>query len=122
MSGTAISMPARGGRLLKPLEVADFLCVSVQTLAGWRSKRRGPEWIRMSHKEIRYAQAAVEQFVQSLPRGRTQHVIADKKSAPVLRSPISLPIRMQRPDSPPQHRFGRHKLISERAEAQGDSL
>jgi hypothetical protein len=33
--------------LLTPLEAAEFLCISQETLAQWRSQRRGPDFVKL---------------------------------------------------------------------------
>jgi DNA-binding transcriptional regulator YiaG len=40
--------------LLTPERVADFLSVSKETLAQWRSKRRGPRYIKLENRLVRY--------------------------------------------------------------------
>ena len=52
-------------RLLKPDAAAEFLAVSVQTLARWRCERIGPVYIRLNDggkPSIRYARPALIEF------------------------------------------------------------
>jgi hypothetical protein len=41
--------------LLTPEQAAAFLNVTPHTLASWRVKGGGPEFVRLSHKIVRYA-------------------------------------------------------------------
>lgn len=52
-------------RLLTPQEVSIMLGVSPATLKDWRHHRRGPDFVRLSHKMIRYWLSAVNRFVGS---------------------------------------------------------
>jgi predicted DNA-binding transcriptional regulator AlpA len=54
-------------RLLTPKEAAEYLGVSTLTLKDWRYHGRGPTFIRLSHKMIRYRVSALIQFVESSP-------------------------------------------------------
>lgn len=52
-------------RLLKPEAAAEFLAVSVQTLARWRCERIGPVYIRLNNggkSSIRYARPALIEY------------------------------------------------------------
>jgi predicted DNA-binding transcriptional regulator AlpA len=44
-------------RLLTPADVAALTGLSVETLAQWRSKLRGPAYLKISHNCIRYQQS-----------------------------------------------------------------
>lgn len=46
-------------------DVAALLAVSPQTLAIWRSKGRGPDYMKFG-KVVRYERAAVESFMRNL--------------------------------------------------------
>lgn len=46
-------------------DVAALLTVSPQTLAIWRSKGRGPDYMKFG-KVVRYERAAVESFMRNL--------------------------------------------------------
>lgn len=41
-------------RLLDSKEAADFLGVSPNTLKDWRYRGKGPQYLRLSHKTVRY--------------------------------------------------------------------
>jgi excisionase family DNA binding protein len=49
--------------LLVPVEVAKYLNVSLSTLNHWRSERRGPPYVRVEGRLIRYRLADVEKYV-----------------------------------------------------------
>ncbi len=40
-----------------------MLAVSVETLAQWRSQRRGPKYIKMENRLIRYRRADLEKYM-----------------------------------------------------------
>jgi predicted DNA-binding transcriptional regulator AlpA len=44
-------------QLLTPTQVAAITGLSTETLAQWRSQRRGPEYLKISHNCIRYQQS-----------------------------------------------------------------
>jgi len=50
-------------RLLTPDEAADFLRSSPQTLAQWRSQRRGPRYIKLENRSIRYRSSDLENYL-----------------------------------------------------------
>jgi hypothetical protein len=64
--------------LMVPDEAAAFLLVSVETLAQWRSQRRGPPYIKLG-RAVRYrvndlegylAEHTVEPLTGAMPSGR----------------------------------------------------
>jgi len=53
--------------LLTPAQVATLLQVKVTTLEAWRSRRTGPNWIRLGEGKraaIRYQQSAIDTYLQ----------------------------------------------------------
>ena len=52
-------------RLLTPKQASEYLAVNTLTLKDWRYHGRGPSFIRLSHKMIRYRLSAVIHFVES---------------------------------------------------------
>lgn len=52
-----------GSKLLTQKEVAEALSVSERTLEGWRWLGRGPKFVRISGRAVRYRPSAVEEFV-----------------------------------------------------------
>jgi predicted DNA-binding transcriptional regulator AlpA len=50
-------------RLLTPAQVAEFYRVSVDTLAQWRSQRRGPRYIKIGNRLIRYRLSDLEMYL-----------------------------------------------------------
>ena len=44
-------------------QVAAYLNVSAFTLAQWRSNARGPKWLKLANKTVRYLKADVDEFV-----------------------------------------------------------
>lgn len=55
------------GRLSRP-HAAKYLGVAVQTLANWRSLRRGPKWVKVGGK-VFYRLADLEAFVAATAQG-----------------------------------------------------
>jgi len=51
-------------RLLLPEEVAKYLGLKPETLAAWRSKNKGPKFIRVGCR-VRYRQENVEEWVEA---------------------------------------------------------
>lgn len=72
MSEPKLQDPAPLGRrpLLDPAAVSALLNVAVQTLASWRVKGCGPQFISMGRK-ILYDPAAVDAFIEANRRNST---------------------------------------------------
>jgi predicted DNA-binding transcriptional regulator AlpA len=49
--------------LLSPKEAAEFLGVPESTLAQWRSQRRGPPYIKLELRLVRYRQSDLETYL-----------------------------------------------------------
>jgi hypothetical protein len=56
-------MPAAFGRLLTPEDVSAIVGISVETLAQWRSQRRGLPYLKIARNCVRYTQAALDEFL-----------------------------------------------------------
>ncbi len=52
-------------RLLTPKEAAHFLGVPEGTLAQWRSQRRGPPYVKLEERLVRYRQSDLEGYIAS---------------------------------------------------------
>jgi predicted DNA-binding transcriptional regulator AlpA len=55
--------PAASGRLLTANDVAQITGLSVETLAQWRSQRRGIPFVKLSRNVVRYRQADLDAWV-----------------------------------------------------------
>ncbi len=55
--------PASPTDLLCDKEVAGLLNISTITLANWRSLKRGPRWVRIGARMVRYRRADLEAFI-----------------------------------------------------------
>lgn len=55
-------MPRVGG-LLSPGEAAEFLGIPEGTLAQWRSQRRGPSFLKLEGRLVRYRVADLEAYL-----------------------------------------------------------
>lgn len=53
-------------KLWTPSRLAEYLELSEQTLANWRSRRRGPVWVKIGG-QVRYRDSDIEAFIS----GRT---------------------------------------------------
>ena len=54
---------ADGGVLLTPEDVARITGLSVETLAQWRSQRRGIPYVKISRSCVRYRQADLDAWI-----------------------------------------------------------
>lgn len=52
------------GRLLTPDDLAEITGLSAETLAQWRSQRRGIPFIKISRNCVRYREADLERWLQ----------------------------------------------------------
>jgi predicted DNA-binding transcriptional regulator AlpA len=50
-------------KLLTAVEVAELTGLSTETLAQWRSQRRGIPYVKISHNCVRYRQIDLDQWV-----------------------------------------------------------
>lgn len=55
--------------LLDEQALASLLGLSVSTLRNWRVMRRGPAYIKLGKRCVRYRQADIEQFLAEGERG-----------------------------------------------------
>ncbi len=53
----------QSGRLLTPAQAAEFLRVTVHTLAEWRSERRGPPYVKLEGRLVRYRHRDIESYI-----------------------------------------------------------
>jgi predicted DNA-binding transcriptional regulator AlpA len=56
---------APAARLLTAEEVAQFTGLSVETLAQWRSQRRGIPFLKLSRNVVRYRQVDLDAFLNA---------------------------------------------------------
>lgn len=66
-----------GEVLLSPKEVANLLKVEVETLQKWRSVGKGPKYIKITPKIVRYYKEEIDDFIK---RGISSDSIAKRKS------------------------------------------
>jgi len=57
-------LKAAEGNLFTPREAAEYLKVSTQTLAGWRSKRTGPRFIKTG-RHVKYAKEDLDKYLRT---------------------------------------------------------
>jgi predicted DNA-binding transcriptional regulator AlpA len=53
----------QGSRLLRAEDVAEFTGLSVETLAQWRSQRRGIPFVKISRNCVRYRQSDLDSWL-----------------------------------------------------------
>jgi predicted DNA-binding transcriptional regulator AlpA len=51
------------GRLLRAEDVAEITGLSIETLAQWRSQRRGIPFLKLSRNCVRYQQADLDRWL-----------------------------------------------------------
>jgi predicted DNA-binding transcriptional regulator AlpA len=52
-------------RLLTPLQTSEFLGVPLGTLAQWRSQGRGPQYVKLEGRLVRYRTSDLERYISS---------------------------------------------------------
>jgi predicted DNA-binding transcriptional regulator AlpA len=63
-------------KLLTPQEVADHFGMSTAQLAQLRYTGRGPVYLSLSPRKIRYTEAAVEEWLEAQKRTSTASAVA----------------------------------------------
>ena len=53
-----------GPKLLMPEDVAEFTGLSVETLAQWRSQRRGLPFLKIARNRVRYRQQDLDEWLE----------------------------------------------------------
>lgn len=56
--------PVCAGRLLTPENLAEITGLSTETLAQWRSQRRGIPFVKISRNCVRYRQADLDRWLE----------------------------------------------------------
>ena len=69
--------PVHGARLLRVEDVAEITGLSVETLAQWRSQRKGIPFVKLSRNCVRYRQADLDEWLNE----RIVRVEADPSNA-----------------------------------------
>ena len=59
----SVTAREQGSRLLRAEDVAEITGLSVETLAQWRSQRRGFPYIKMSRNCVRYRQSDLDSWL-----------------------------------------------------------
>jgi phage terminase Nu1 subunit (DNA packaging protein) len=63
-SDTRRTVPVTSGRLLTPGNLAEITGLSIETLAQWRSQRRGIPFVKISRNCVRYRQADLDRWLE----------------------------------------------------------
>jgi len=66
-----MTIPNDMEKLFGTAEAAEYLGVSVSQMAQWRFNGRGPKYVALSPRKIRYTRAAIEEFVEASKRTHT---------------------------------------------------
>jgi excisionase family DNA binding protein len=61
---TRRAVPVTSGRLLTPENLAEITGLSTETLAQWRSQRRGIPFVKISRNCVRYRQADLDRWLE----------------------------------------------------------
>ncbi len=59
--------------LLRDTEVADYLGVTRKTLENWRFSGKGPEYLKLGHKVVRYHPETLETWLAKRKRTSTRN-------------------------------------------------
>ena len=62
---TEITKRKRPGRLLTPRDAAEYLGLPQNTLAQWRSQRKGPEFFKLGGYLVRYAEEDLNTWLEA---------------------------------------------------------
>lgn len=54
--------------LISTEELAEILGLKTRTVKSWREKGKGPKFLRLSHKVIRYKKVDVEKWLEQQKR------------------------------------------------------
>lgn len=78
--------------LLTPEEAARILGVRPRTLQAWRYKKRGPAFLRIGHKTVRYSPTDLSAYIKAVAVGN--EVREHPASAPPSPAPVdtSVPV------------------------------
>jgi hypothetical protein len=63
MEGQVAQASLAWGRLLTPAQAAEALSIPESTLAQWRSQRRGPAFIKLEGRLVRYRTRDLENYI-----------------------------------------------------------
>lgn len=66
----------RSSKVLTPVAVAELTGLSTETLAQWRSQRRGIPFLKLSRNVVRYRLCDVEQWL-------AEHLVSVEADVPV---------------------------------------
>jgi predicted DNA-binding transcriptional regulator AlpA len=62
-SSKPMTVPERNGRLLRAEDVGEITGLSVETLAQWRSQRKGIPFVKLSRNCVRYRREDLERWL-----------------------------------------------------------
>jgi len=57
------STAPKASRLLTPQETADYLGLPEHTIAKWRSERKGPPYLKLEGRLVRYAASDLDRWL-----------------------------------------------------------
>jgi predicted DNA-binding transcriptional regulator AlpA len=69
LGGRQVVQQVAPDRLLTQVEVAERLRVAPRTLEHWRYEGRGPSFVRISPKIVRYRESVIEQYIAEREQG-----------------------------------------------------
>lgn len=62
---TPLASPIQPGDLIDEREAAAILCAEVRTLRNWRSLGKGPRFLKIGERMVRYRRADLAAFIDS---------------------------------------------------------
>src|SRR5947209_2099111 len=96
--------------MFSDVELSENLCLSLATLAKWRSAKKGPSYIKIGRR-IFYPKMAVSKWLQDQTMEIETHEHQES------RREVALPISVRRERVRSQHRLGRHRVKRETSPA-----
>jgi excisionase family DNA binding protein len=96
--------------LLSPQELAETFGLSPDTLADWRSQRRGPAYLSVGRK-IWYPKDRVDKWLETKLKETKEDGITETERH------VALPVQTRRQGIQRNHKLGRHRTKRDRSEA-----
>lgn len=106
---------AIASKLLKPAEVAELAGIPVATLTNLREKGKGPRYLRINEKCVRYTPADIDAWLQSIGEGGPEKHHGNQKTS----GNLALSVPMARPHLLRNNRLGGHRTKSQSSEGSG---
>jgi excisionase family DNA binding protein len=98
-----------------PAQLAERLGVSVRTLADWRHEGKGPAYLVIGYRNVKYAHTDVEKWLKWRRKepSHDREIITSRAECASPRGYVALPVQPERAGTERFHRFGRHRTKQE---------